>query len=85
MKHIALGINLTHELGIKSVTIDYNDTDLPSDSKLINLIAFALLKSIHINNEDLDLQDTLNEVGIKLSEKLEVNTAFRNPEEKRDL
>jgi hypothetical protein len=64
MKYIQLGIGLTDELGIKSVTFLHNDTDLESDSKLIELIAIALLRSIHMNAEDLDLQDTLNKIGI---------------------
>jgi hypothetical protein len=64
MKYIQLGLHLTDDLGIKSVTIDHNETDLPSDSKLITLIAFALLKSIHLNKSDLELQDMLNELGI---------------------
>ena len=67
MKYIQLGIHLTEELGLKSVTIDHNETDLPSDSNLINLVAFALLRSINLNKESVDLQDVLNELGITVT------------------
>jgi hypothetical protein len=71
MKHIQLSLHLTEEekLGIKSVTINFNDTGLPSDSKLIELIALGLLKSIHMNKDSLELQDLLRECGIVKSKK----------------
>ena len=69
MKYIELGINLTDDLGIASVIINQNDTNLPSDSNLINRVAFTLLKSMHLNKENIDLQDFLNELDITLSKK----------------
>jgi len=64
MKQIHIAIGLTDDLGITSVTFLHNDTHLPSDSKLIGLIGMALLKSIHLNKEDCELQDMLGELGI---------------------
>lgn len=65
MKHVKLTIHLSDELTIKQVTIDYNDTELPSDSGLIQKIAFTLLKSISANKDDMKIQDLLNELNIK--------------------
>lgn len=65
MKHIKLTIGLTDELGIKSVTIDYNDTELKSNSELVQRVAFTLLKAYSLNKDDMKLQDLLNELNIK--------------------
>lgn len=62
--YIQFGVHLNERLGIKAVTIDHNTTDLPSDSELIKRVAFTLLKSIHLNKEDVMLQDLLNELDI---------------------
>ena len=64
MKHIQITVGLSDDLGIKSITFDYNDTNLPCDSKLIELLSFAMLKSCRINEESVKVQDLLNEVGI---------------------
>lgn len=65
MKLISLDIVLSDELGIKGVTISYNDTGLPNDSKLIEIVAFTLLKSLNLNKESVAVQDLLNELGIE--------------------
>ena len=65
MKHIILDFKFTDDLGLKSTVIDYNDTDLNNDSDLLRMIAFTLLKALHINKDDIVLQDLLNEIGIK--------------------
>lgn len=62
--YIQFGVHLNERLGIKAITIDHNTTDLPSDSELIKRVAFTLLKSIHLNKEDVMLQDLLNELDI---------------------
>lgn len=62
--YIQLGVHLNEGLGITSVTIDHNTTDLPSDSELIKKVAFTLLKAINLNKEDVMLQDLLNEMDI---------------------
>lgn len=62
--YIQFGIHLNERLGIKSVTIDHNTTDLPSDSQLIKIVAITLLKAIHLNKEDIMLQDLFNELDI---------------------
>lgn len=65
MKHIILSIELSDELGIKSVTLTHNDTGLKSDSELIKQVAYTILRSYSANKEDVIIQDLLNEVGIK--------------------
>ena len=65
MKYIELGIQLTDDLRLKSVTVNHNNTDFESDSKLIQRLAFAILKSIHANKESTGVQDLLNELDIK--------------------
>jgi hypothetical protein len=69
MKYIQLGFFLTDELGIKSILIDQNNTGLPNDSKLLENIAFAILKASHINRDSLILQDLLNELDISLPKR----------------
>ncbi|MEN6624541.1 MAG: hypothetical protein ABFD50_23715 [Smithella sp.] len=66
MKHIFLSIELSDELGIKSVTLSHNDTGLKSDSELVKMVAYALLKAYTANKEDVMIQDLLNEVGIPI-------------------
>lgn len=65
MKHIQITVGLTDDLGVKSITFDYNDTHLPCDSKLIELLSFAMLTSCRTNKESMGVQDLLNETGIK--------------------
>lgn len=67
MKYIQLGINLTDDLGIRSVVVGINTTDLPSDSHLIEIVAFTLLKSLSLNKDSVMVQDLLNELGIERS------------------
>lgn len=66
MKWLQFSFNLTDDLAIKDVVIDWNDTGLPSDSKLIKMVAIALLKSIKLNEDTLAVQDLLNELDIKV-------------------
>lgn len=68
MKHIKLDIILTDDLGIHSVVFDQNDTELKSDSKLIEKIAVTLIKSTHLNKDSLIVQDMLNELNIGISD-----------------
>ncbi len=65
--YIQLGISLTDELGIKSIAISYNSTELENDSKLIEKLAFTILKSLKLNKESVAVQDLLNELGIERS------------------
>ena len=67
MKCIRLEIILTDDLGIKSISIDQNETGLPSNSGLIRKVAIAVLQSISLNKESIQVQDMLNELNIKLS------------------
>lgn len=65
-KQITLSFHLEGEnLGLKSVTFDVNETDLPNDSELLKMLATTLLKSIIINKQDVLVQDLLNELDIK--------------------
>jgi hypothetical protein len=62
--YIQIGIFLNEYFGIKKVSIDYNDTGHPSNSELIKAVAAGLLKSIAMNNEDVQVQDLLNEINM---------------------
>jgi hypothetical protein len=64
MKYIELAIELNDGLGIKAVSIKYNDTGVPNDSKLLKTVAITLLKSLRLNANDIELQDLLNDIGI---------------------
>lgn len=44
--YIQLGVYLNDKREIEVVSIDDNTTDLPSDSELIKIVSFSLLKSI---------------------------------------
>jgi hypothetical protein len=65
MPYIELGFDLTDELGIKSVLINHNDTELKNDSELLRSISIAILKALESNKESLTVQDLLNELGIE--------------------
>lgn len=65
MKYIELGIFLTDDLGIKSIVIDQNDTGLESDSKLLKKVCIAILESLSLNKQDVEIQDMLNNLNIK--------------------
>jgi hypothetical protein len=62
--YIQIGIFLNEYLGIKKVSIDYNDTGHPSNSELLKAVSVGLLKSIAMNNEDVQVQDLLNEINM---------------------
>jgi len=64
---IQLSFTLTKELGLKSIIIDCNTTNMPSDSELVKKLAFTVLKSIQLNKEDILVQDLLNEIGINIT------------------
>lgn len=64
-KYIELTVVLNDDLGITDVVIGYNDTGLPSDSKLIKMTALTILKSLNANKEDVEITDTLNALGIE--------------------
>jgi hypothetical protein len=68
MAYIQLGLFFNDKLGLKSVRIEHNDTGLPDDSKLLERVAFTLLKAIRINEDSVKVQDLLNELGIERSE-----------------
>jgi len=65
MKHIQLLIHLSEDLVLKSVEIEYNDTGHPDDSKLLEMVAYTLLKALKRNKEDIKVQDLLNELKIE--------------------
>lgn len=65
MKSIDLQLFFNDDLGLKSVSIGYNDTGLNDDSELLRKVAVVLLKSLHSNSDDVAVQDLLNELGIK--------------------
>ena len=67
MKHITLTFNIDDNMGLRSVTYDYNDTSLPNDSNMLEMIAVALLKSVRDNKDTLIVQDLFNELGIDVS------------------
>jgi len=69
MRSIELDIVLTDDLGIKSCIINYNDTELPNNSYLIEKIAIGLLKAIYINKDDILIQDLLAELNMKIDKK----------------
>ena len=65
MSIIQLTFELSDDLGLKSITFDYNDTKLPSSSETLGNIAIAILRAIEVNKDDLVIQDLLSELGIK--------------------
>ena len=67
MPSVWLAINLDKELKIKTVSINHNDTGMDNNSQLIKDLCFTLLKSMTLNKDDIQVQDLLNELGIKKS------------------
>ncbi len=65
MKHVQLTLHMTDELALKSVSIDFNSTHFPNDSKLVKLACLTLLKSLHLNKDSVLVQDLLYELGIE--------------------
>ena len=65
MPYIQLGINLNDQLGIKSVIVEHNDTGFADDSKLIEMVATALLKGLRMNKDSIQVQELLKELGIE--------------------
>jgi len=64
-KYIDLQIKLTDDLGVQSVSIMRNDTDIVSDSKLLELVAFTILKGLRLNKDSILVQDLLIELDIQ--------------------
>lgn len=70
MKKIVLDFYFNERLSLKKVLIDKNETELPSDSDLLEAIARCLLKSIEKNRDSLRLQDLINDIdGIGLEKE----------------
>ena len=69
MHHIQLGLHLNEKLGLKSVSIDFNSTDLNNDSKLLEILAFTILRGLKINKDSVLVQDLLNELNIETETK----------------
>lgn len=65
-KMIVLEIHLTDDLGLKTIVFQYNDSGLKSDYTLLYKIAWAILKSIHSNEDYLKMQEMLSELNIAL-------------------
>ena len=65
-KYIDLGFHFTEDLGLKAITFNHNDTHLPDDSKTLELIAIAMLKALHTNKQDMEIQDILNHFNISI-------------------
>ena len=65
-KQIHLAIGLNDGLGITSVVITHNDTQIANNHELIEAKALALLKSILSNKSSLKLQDLLSELDVEL-------------------
>lgn len=64
MPIIVLSFNVDENFGLRSANIDFNNTDLPNNSKTMRLIAIALLTAISLNKDDLVVQYLLNELDI---------------------
>ena len=62
--YIEFGVYLNEDLGVTGIQINFNTTDLPSDSVLVKRVCFTLIKSLALNNQDVILQDLLNELNI---------------------
>jgi len=67
MKMIQLNFEISDDMMLKGVTVGYNDTILKSDSNTIKLLAEALIEAIDTNQDDCEIQDALNNLGIKKS------------------
>lgn len=69
MKLIMLTVELTDDLGLSAVTIDENETDLPSDSALVGKVAKALLLGLEKQPEHFAVGDLLRKLDIETEEK----------------
>lgn len=65
--NVTLSIDISKEMTIKAVTIEYNDTGMKDDSELITRLAYTLLKSVDANKDELQLQDLLQDLDISKS------------------
>lgn len=65
MKNIIIHLEVTDSLGLKSVTITKNETEIPSTSRFLKSIAKAILKALKEDKADIAVQDLLNELGIR--------------------
>ena len=70
MKMLTITLNFTDDLGLKSCGIDYNETGLPDNSKLLEKAAFVILRSLYQNEDSVAVQDLLNELDIKVQKDL---------------
>ena len=72
MKQIALIFTLDEEqdYAITSIIIDRNNTKLPNNSKMIKAVCNATVKNLEKFPEAMDMQDTLNELGIDRADNL---------------
>jgi len=51
MSSIQLFFEVSEDGNLKSITFSYNDTELPSNSETLKILANAILKSIEKNRE----------------------------------
>ena len=65
MHFIQLGITLHQDLVLKSISIDFNSTDLPNNSKLLEILACSILRELKNSKDSLLVQDLLNELNIE--------------------
>lgn len=70
MRMVTLSYVLNEDLGLKSISFDYNDTGLEENSGLLRSIAFATIEALVKNDDSVKVQYLLNELGIeRLSDK----------------
>jgi len=65
MKAIQLMFIIGDDLGLKSVTFQYNDSGLPDNSTTLKTLSIAVLKSLKMNKDSVIVQDLLNELDIE--------------------
>lgn len=66
---IQLMFDIKDDMGLKSITFQYNDTPLPENSETLKSLAITILKSLKLNRDSVMVQDLLNELDIKLPGK----------------
>ena len=64
MKTITISFGIVDDC-IKQIVYDENETDLPSNSETLEMLAFTLLKVISKEKDSMKVQDVLNELNIK--------------------
>lgn len=65
MKNLTISFEFTDDLGLKGLEFVENETNLPSDSKLLKRLAICILKAVDLNPEEMSTHDLLVELGIK--------------------